>query len=111
MVECLGYVGYASNLVNLVNFCYNFQISVLIMYSIRSITLYFFCIMSFVWRSGVTNTAPPGISDTNLLAIRITFTVVVGIGVVYGILIMATFRQYGAAMDKAWRQRIDQWIE
>ena len=73
--------------------------------------LYIFCIMSFVWRSGATNTPSPGISDRNLLAMRITFTVVVGIGVVYGILIMTTFRRYGGVMDKAWKQRIDRWIE
>ena len=98
MVECLSYVGYASNLVNLVIFCIIFR-SVL-MYSIRSITLYIVCILSFVWRSGVTDIAPPGISDTNLLAIRITFTVIVGIGMVYGILIMTTFCRYGGAWIK-----------
>ena len=67
--------------------------------------------MSFVWRSGVTNTAPPGISNTDLLAIRITITVVVRIGMVYGILIMTTLRQYGVVMDIAWKQRIGRWIE
>ena len=73
--------------------------------------LFIACFVSFVWRSGVTSTTPPGISDRNLLAIRITITVVLGIGVVYGILIMTTFRKYGAVMDKAWKQRIDEWIK
>ena len=82
------------------------------MYSIRSITLYIVCIMSFVWRAGVSSTAPAGIvSDTNLLAIRITITIVLGIGIAYGILIIITFCQYGGFMDKAWKQRIGQWIE
>lgn len=38
-------------------------------------------------------------------------TVVLGIGVLYGILIMTTFQRYGTVMDKAWKHRIDEWIE
>jgi hypothetical protein len=38
-------------------------------------------------------------------------TVVLGIGVLYGILIITTFQRYGTVMDKAWKQRIDKWIE
>ncbi|KAF8806754.1 hypothetical protein BYT27DRAFT_7101379 [Phlegmacium glaucopus] len=76
-----------------------------------SIILYIACIMSFVWRSNVTNTTSPGISDTGLLVIRVVITVVLTIGVVFGFLIMATFRRYGEVMDKAWKQRIDRWIE
>ena len=66
--------------------------------------------MSFIWRTGVTDTTPPGLSNTGLLTIRIVMTVVLGIGVVYGFLIMTTFQRYGAVMDKAWKQRIDDWI-
>jgi hypothetical protein len=67
--------------------------------------------MSFIWRTGVTSTTPPGLSDTGLLVIRIVMTVVLGIGVLYGFLIMTTFQRYGVVMDKAWKQRIDKWIE
>ncbi|KAF8806788.1 hypothetical protein BYT27DRAFT_7101124, partial [Phlegmacium glaucopus] len=76
-----------------------------------SIILYIVCIMSFVWRSTVTGTTSPGISDTGLLTIRIVITVVLAIGVLFGFLIMTTFRRYGEVMDKAWKQRIDRWIE
>ena len=66
--------------------------------------------MSFIWRSSVTNTTPSDISDTGLLAIRIALTVVLGIGLLYGFLILRTFRRYGVVMDKAWQKRIDEWI-
>ena len=67
--------------------------------------------MSFIWRTGVTDTTPPGLSDTGLLIIRIVMTVVLGIGLLYGILIMTTFQRYGSVMDKIWKQRIDKWIK
>ena len=67
--------------------------------------------MSFVWRSGLTSTTPPEISNTELLAIRIIITAVLGTGVIYGCLIANTFHQYGVVMDKAWRKRISKWIE
>jgi hypothetical protein len=66
--------------------------------------------MSFVWRSGVTDTTPPGISDTNLLAIRVVFTVVLGIGVLNVFLTVNTFRQ-SSQRDTKWKQRIDGWID
>ena len=112
MVECLDLVGYASNLVNLVIiFVFKDSQPSIYTHSIRSIILYIACIMSFIWRTGVTSTTPPGLSDTGLLAIRIVMTVVLGIGVLYGILIMTTFQRYGRVMDKAWKQRIDEWIQ
>lgn len=67
--------------------------------------------MSFVWRTGVVSTTSPGLSDTGLLVIRIFITTILGIGVLYGFLIMTTFQRYGAVMDRAWKQRIDKWIE
>ena len=112
MVECLDLVGYASNLVNLVIiFVIKDSRSSICTHSVRSILLYIVCIMSFIWRTGVTSTTPPGLSDTGLLVIRIFMTVVLGIGVLYGFLIMTTFKRYGLVMDKAWKQRIDEWIE
>ena len=65
--------------------------------------------MSFIWRTGVTSTTPAGLSDTGLLVIRIVMSVVLGIGVLYGLLIMTTFRRYGMVMDNAWKQRIKEW--
>ena len=78
---------------------------------VRSIILYLACIMSFIWRMGVTGTTPPGLSDTGLLVtIRIVMSVVLGVGMLYGLLIMTTFKRYGMVMDKAWKHRIDEWI-
>ena len=34
-----------------------------------------------------------------------------GLGVIYGWLVVNTFRRYGTAMDKAWEKRIDSWIK
>ena len=56
-------------------------------------------------------TTPPGLSDTGLLAIRIILTVVLGIGLLYGFLILRTFRRYGVVMDRAWQKRIDEWVQ
>ena len=81
------------------------------MYSIRSVILYITCVMSFVWRSGLASTTPPEISNTELLAIRIIITAVLGTGVIYGFLVANTFHRYGVVMDIPWRKRIDKWIE
>ena len=74
--------------------------------------LYIACIMSFVWRTSAQDTNPPGdLSKGGLLAVRIVITVVLGLGMLYGWLILSTFSRYGEAMDKAWKQRIDGWLE
>ena len=112
MVERLDYVGYARNLVNLVIvFLIKDSYSSICTHMVRSIILFIVCIMSFTWRTGVTSTTPPGLSNTGLLVIRIVMSVVLGIGVLYGILIMTTFQRYGQVMDKEWKRRIDEWIE
>ena len=67
--------------------------------------------MSFTWRTGMTSTTPPGLSNTGLLVIRIVMSVVLGIGVLYGLLIMNTFQRYGKVMDEEWKRRIDEWIK
>ena len=59
----------------------------------------------------MTDTAPSDISDTGLLPIRIVLTVVLGVGLLYGFLILRTFRRYGVVMDKAWQKRIDEWVQ
>ena len=110
MVECLDLVGYASNLVNMV-IIKDSHYTICTHSVIRSIILYIACIMSFIWRTGVADTTTPtGLSNTSLLIIRIVMSVVLGIGVLYGILIMTTFQRYGLVMDKAWKLRIDEWL-
>ena len=74
--------------------------------------LYIACIMSFVWRTSAQVTNPPSnLSKEALLAVRIVITVVLGLGMLYGWLILSTFSRYGEVMDKAWKQRIDGWLE
>jgi len=43
--------------------------------------------------------------------VRLVLTFLLVLGVNYGILILATFSRYGEAMDKAWKRRIDGWLE
>ncbi|KAF9525924.1 hypothetical protein CPB83DRAFT_507209 [Crepidotus variabilis] len=77
-----------------------------------SIVLYLVCIMSFIWRTSSADSAPPQpLSPGGLLAVRIVLTVVLGLGVVYSVLIILTFRRYGEAMDRQWKERIDGWLE
>ena len=74
--------------------------------------LYITCIMTFVWRTSVQDTNPPGdLSKGGLLVVRIVITVVLGLGMLYGWLILNTFSRYGEAMDKAWKKRIDGWLD
>ena len=111
MVDSLDLVGYACNLVNLVIiFVIKDTYSSICTHMARSIILYVVCIMSFIWRTGVTSTTPPGLSDTGLLVIRIAATVVLGIGVLYGLLIMSTFQRF-VVMDEEWKRRIEEWNE
>jgi hypothetical protein len=80
----------------------------------RSLILYIFCIMAFIWRSGTGDdgtSPPPSLSKGATLGIRITITIVVAIGVIYGFLILNTFKLYGTRMDKAWKERIDGWLD
>jgi hypothetical protein len=42
---------------------------------------------------------------------RIFICVVLGIGVVYGALIINTFRRYGTQMDEAWQRRVQDFID
>jgi hypothetical protein len=74
--------------------------------------LYIACIMSFVWRTSAQDTNPPGdLSKGALLAVRVVITVILGLGMLYGWLILNTFSRYGVEMDKKWKKRTDGWLE
>ncbi|KAF9467779.1 hypothetical protein BDZ94DRAFT_1155478, partial [Collybia nuda] len=61
-----------------------------------SIILYIVCIMSFVWRTGTANAnTSPTISQRAALGPRIAISAVLGLGVLYFLLILNTFRRYG----------------
>jgi len=67
--------------------------------------------MSFIWRTGSPDAPPAPLSHRGLLAVRVIITIVLGIGFIYGALIISTFQRYGEAMDQAWKQRIESWLE
>ncbi|TFK25135.1 hypothetical protein FA15DRAFT_591189, partial [Coprinopsis marcescibilis] len=60
-----------------------------------SLILYICCIMSFLWRTHTHSSEPEPISDQLLLAIRVLISTLLGFGVIYGALIITTFRKYG----------------
>lgn len=67
--------------------------------------------MSFVWRTGsVLDPETRSSSQSAALATRIAVTSVLGLGVLYFTYMAYTFSQYGEAMDKAWKNRVQQWI-
>ncbi|KAF8883319.1 hypothetical protein CPB84DRAFT_1850966 [Gymnopilus junonius] len=77
-----------------------------------SIVLYIACIMSFIWRTSPLDDGPTfNVTNRTIFAVRIAISTVLGLGVIYGWLILSTFRRYGTAMDKTWKKRIDGWIE
>jgi hypothetical protein len=109
LVECLGSPRNASDMASLV--C---DPEVFVKYRLtlgipRSIVLYIVCIMTFVWRSGTSDGSTPPLSQHDALGPRIAISTVLGLGAVYLVLILNTFRQYGDAMDKAWSQRVTGW--
>ncbi|KJA14139.1 hypothetical protein HYPSUDRAFT_220615 [Hypholoma sublateritium FD-334 SS-4] len=77
-----------------------------------SIVLYIVCIMSFIWRTNAQSTqlAPP-LSNTHLLIIRISISSVLGLGMLYGALVLRTFSRYGETMDRAWKRRLNEWVQ
>ncbi len=60
--------------------------------------------MSFVWRTTPDNTNPSGLilSHRAVLIIRIALSGIFVLGLIHGILVTNTFRNYGEALDKDW---------
>lgn len=68
--------------------------------------------MSFIWRTNARSTQPPpALSDTGLLIIRVIISSVLGLGLLYGTLVLRTFSRYGTTMDRAWKRRINGWMQ
>jgi len=77
-----------------------------------SLLLFLLCIMSFVWRASPSASEPQSPPpECVLLGIRILLSLILAAGFSYGVLILSTFRRYGEPMDKAWKKRVDGWIE
>ncbi|KAF8994701.1 hypothetical protein BDQ17DRAFT_1251443 [Cyathus striatus] len=73
-----------------------------------SIILYITCVATFVWRTGPGGDAGPP-STSNPLWPRVVISAVLGLGLIYFVLIIATLRRYGDAMDRSWRMRVQRW--
>ncbi|TEB27497.1 hypothetical protein FA13DRAFT_1736345 [Coprinellus micaceus] len=76
-----------------------------------SMIFYIVCIMSFVWQTG-TATHPRDYlpTDLEILIPRILISCILALGMVYLILIGATFRRYSDPMEQAWQERIQGWL-
>ncbi len=110
-VECLGDVSDAGYLACLVRPCpSDFPFST--QDRPRSIVTYIACIMSFMWR--VSANLPSDhfflASPSTELSFRIFICIVLGVGVIYGALIINTFRRYGGKMDEAWKRRVESYL-
>lgn len=68
--------------------------------------------MSFVWQTSVNTdqNSPKQISAKTLFAVRVIMSVLLSLGILYGGLILTTFRHYGQEMDRSWQRRINNWI-
>ena len=88
------------------------QFNLHVLTGIRSIVLYIACILSFVWRTNAQDTQPLLVlSHLGLLLIRILISSVLALGLLYMALVLKTFRHYGEPMDRAWKRRIDDWMQ
>jgi hypothetical protein len=69
--------------------------------------------MSFMWRARAN--LPSGfefsVAPSTELGFRIFVCVVLGLGAVYGALIISAFRRYGSQMDETWTRRVRNFIE
>lgn len=68
--------------------------------------------MSFIWRTNAQSTqAPPDLSNNGLLIVRISISSVLGLGLSYGVLVLTTFSRYGETMERAWKRKINEWVQ
>lgn len=66
--------------------------------------------MAFVWRTGTVDAITSStLSQKTALGPRVAISAVLGLGVLYFLLILNTFRRYGDVMDKAWQARVAGW--
>ncbi|KAJ3569972.1 hypothetical protein NP233_g4705 [Leucocoprinus birnbaumii] len=74
-----------------------------------SILTFIACIMSFMWRAQANLPSDFVFLTTSLteFAFRTFICVVLGVGILYGALIINTFRRYGTQMDEAWQRRVE----
>ncbi|RXW25469.1 hypothetical protein EST38_g401 [Candolleomyces aberdarensis] len=66
--------------------------------------------MAFVWRVETQN-PPIQFSNRVILAIRVGISVALGVGLIYGIVVLRTFINFGSPMDARFREQVDRWVE
>ena len=72
--------------------------------------LYIACILSFVWRAGTTKNEPTYVLSFHAeLGIRIAFSAVFALGVVYFALITRTLWHYGDRLDNNFKKDVASW--
>jgi hypothetical protein len=110
LVECMGSPCNASDMASLVSVPKS-SVKCRLIHppSIRSIILYIVCIMAFVWRAGTTDPPYSPLSRHAALGPRIAISGVLGLGLIYFLLVLNTFRRYGDIMDKNWTDRVAGW--
>lgn len=66
--------------------------------------------MAFVWRTGTVDTVDSWVlSHKVALGLRVAISAVLGLGTLYFLLILNTFRRYGDVMDKTWQATVAGW--
>jgi len=103
LVECWGVSCHAWCMVIMV-WCKTLSINSEIHYPCRSILFFLACILSFVWplHSSINNLQPH-----SMLGPQIAITTLVALGMLYFILIVKTFSQYGSNMDELWQEEVE----
>ncbi|KAJ7029771.1 hypothetical protein C8F04DRAFT_1115827 [Mycena alexandri] len=77
-----------------------------------SIVLFVTCIMAFTWRTGATgDTVHAALSHNTAQGLRIGVSAVLAVALIYFLLVVKTFRKYGDAMDRRWRQKVIGWTQ
>jgi len=68
--------------------------------------------VTFVWQIGaVEDTKPHLVTRAGALAPRIVVSILLILGVAQFMLVVSTLRHYGSDMDRAWKRRIESWME
>lgn len=75
-----------------------------------SLIFYIVAIMAFVWRVE-SGDPPPAFSPQLVLAIRIGISTALAVGLTYIVVVMVTFVDFGAPMDKRFREKLKQHVQ
>ncbi|KAF7371075.1 hypothetical protein MSAN_00741800 [Mycena sanguinolenta] len=78
----------------------------------RSIISFLTCIMSFIWLTGTSQDQDDfAMSSRATLGSRLGLTLVFSLGIIYFVLIVNTFYQYGDPLDREWMRNVNEWMK